>query len=222
VEVIEFFDKVYRQFPRYWYHPNQDSINPKDFPAPWAKLLEAFSGRQGGTALDLGAGEGSDSIRLARLGFEVDAVEASAIGAEKVERFARSAGVRVNVIHADVRAVTLRNTYDVVICNGLLHYLSSEEKKAVLGKMKECTAEGGYNLVFAFSSYAPIPDCHQLIRVCPDEEHGAILSSYGSWNHRVFFDRAKLDHSHIDFPLHSHSFVKVLARKTTSQSDSGL
>ena len=47
-------------------------------------MLEDLRTRPAGRVLDLGAGEGIDAIRLARLGYEVDAVEGSVIGAEKI------------------------------------------------------------------------------------------------------------------------------------------
>ena len=58
-------------------------------------------------ALDLGAGEGADAIRLAKLGYKVDAVEVSAVACEKIERFARSQGVRINVRNEPMETVDL-------------------------------------------------------------------------------------------------------------------
>lgn len=50
--------------------------------------------RSQGGALDIGAGEGADAIRLALLGYEVDADDLSAIGAAKIEYFAEQAEVK--------------------------------------------------------------------------------------------------------------------------------
>ena len=47
--------------------------------------------------------KGSDAIRLALLGYEVDAVEVSKVGAEKIGRFAAEAGAKLHVIPSDVQ-----------------------------------------------------------------------------------------------------------------------
>jgi len=64
---------------------HQSSGRPKDHFKPWAMLLEALSNRQPGLALDLGSGEGMDAIRLARLGYQVDAIEGSAVGQKRLK-----------------------------------------------------------------------------------------------------------------------------------------
>jgi 2-polyprenyl-3-methyl-5-hydroxy-6-metoxy-1,4-benzoquinol methylase len=75
-----------------------------------------------GAALDLGAGEGADAIRLAKLGYHVDAVEMSTVACEKIERFARSEGVRVKVRNEPVETADLTEAdYDLVLMNGSLH-----------------------------------------------------------------------------------------------------
>jgi protein-L-isoaspartate O-methyltransferase len=102
------------------------TIKSKDHFKPWAMLLEALSNRQPGLALDLGSGEGIDAIHLARLGNQVDAIEGSAVGAEKIEKFAREARTRVNVMHMDAQDFQPTKQYDVIIFNGLLHYIENK------------------------------------------------------------------------------------------------
>lgn len=211
--VIEFFDRAYREYPRYWLHPNRDSLRPEDFPPLWAHLLRSLTSRQPGTALDLGAGEGSDAIRLARLGYDVDVVEASAVGAEKIETFARQAGVRLRIHHCDVRQFVASTTYDVVLCNGLMHYLGTQDKKTVLRRIAEATRPGGYNMVHVFSDQGPVPECHKIIPVHCDSVDGIVTSFYRAWPHKSLMEHDKPDESHRDFPPHCHSFIKILAQK---------
>jgi len=214
MSVIEFFDRVYARYPRYWHHRNRDSIDPADFPRAWASLLVALRTRPPGRALDLGAGEGTDAIRLSRLGYEVDAVEGSAVGAAKIERFAHQAGVRVNVMHADATELRLTRPYDVILCNGLLHYV--KDKSALLGTIQEATVPGGFNLVSLFTDYTPVPECHRVVDVFCDREEGVTRSAYADWHTTVSFDRAKPDSSHAGFPAHSHSMIKLFAEKPRS------
>jgi SAM-dependent methyltransferase len=210
---IEFFDQAYKTHARYWHHANRDSTDPRHFGEPWRTLLQRLEGRMPGRALDLGAGEGSDAIRLARLGYEVDALEGSTAGAEKIERFAREASVRVNVVHADAASFEPQKQYDVIICSGLLHYLDPTQQIRALATLKAATASGGLNLVTMFTDHTPVPDCHRILDVFPDRNEELLANAYGEWAAVKILDREKLDSSHRDFPPHRHSFIKILAER---------
>jgi 2-polyprenyl-3-methyl-5-hydroxy-6-metoxy-1,4-benzoquinol methylase len=93
-----FFDRQYAAHDRYWWRgPNRYSTDPAAHTAFNAAWLSAAAWRGPGRALDLGAGEGADAIRLARLGYQVDAIDASAVACEKAERFARTVAVDIAV-----------------------------------------------------------------------------------------------------------------------------
>jgi cyclopropane fatty-acyl-phospholipid synthase-like methyltransferase len=93
-----FFDRAYAANDRYWWRSgNRYSTNPADHTTFNATWLAAAIRHGPGRALDLGTGEGADAIRLAKLGYEVDAVDLSAVACEKVERFARAEGVSISV-----------------------------------------------------------------------------------------------------------------------------
>lgn len=213
--VAAFFDDCYRRYDRYWWRRegrySPDPAAHHHSPAT-ATLLREVAARPPGRALDLGAGEGADAIRLALLGYEVVAVEASAVGAAKIEDFARAAGTRVEVVHGDATRVPLPGPFDVVVCNGLLHY--THDKAALLARMADATAPGGLHLVSSFTDATPVPDCHRVVDVLCDAEDGATAAQYAAWHRRrVWLERAKPETSHPGFPPHVHSFVKIVARK---------
>src|ERR1700683_2000373 len=101
MRVSDFCDRAYQENDRYWWR-DQDryAVDPDDFPQSLLtqQTLRVLRGRPRGQALDIGAGEGSDAIRLARLGYQVDAVEMSVVGAGKIKDFASRENVEVNVI----------------------------------------------------------------------------------------------------------------------------
>lgn len=57
-----------------------------------------------GRAVDLAAGEGRNAVWLAERGWEVDAVDFSAVALEKAARLAAVRGVRLRTVHADLTA----------------------------------------------------------------------------------------------------------------------
>ena len=69
---------------------------PNGFLAAKADLLPA------GRVLCLGEGEGRNAVWLAEQGFEVTAVDASAVGLHKARALAAERGVRITTVHADL------------------------------------------------------------------------------------------------------------------------
>ena len=73
------------------------------------EYLAAMVGRlASGRVLCLGEGEGRNAVWLAQRGFEVTALDASAVGLEKAQRLARERGVRIATVHADLAEYTIQ------------------------------------------------------------------------------------------------------------------
>ena len=220
MHISDYFDGVYLGSERYWWRgPERYEVDPESYPLSLLtqQTLRLLKRRTAGRALDIGAGEGSDSIRLAKLGYEVDAVEMSAVGAKKIQCFAEEAGVhdKVRVFAADVQDFEPDGLYDVVICNGVLHYI--EGKKSVIELMQQATRPGGINVVSLWSDYTPVPDCHELVPVFRDPEDGEVTKSYEDWRKEfIYFDRDKKESAHSDLPAHRHSHIKLIASKPSS------
>jgi tellurite methyltransferase len=215
VPISDYFDSVYLGQERYWWSgQNRYALEPDAHPRSLLtqQTLRLLRGRGPGRALDIGAGEGSDSIRLALLGYEVDAVEMSAVGAKKIEYFAAQAGVEVRVIAGDIKDFILNGRYDVIICNGVLHYVA--DKNSVITLMQQATREGGLNVISLWSTFTPVPACHEIVPVYADDEDGVVVSSYAAWlKEFIYFERDKSEAAHSDMPGHRHSHIKLIARK---------
>jgi tellurite methyltransferase len=209
------FDRLYLQTERYWWRDKDRYATDQDA-YPYSLLtqhtLRLLRDQPAGRALDLGAGEGADSIRLALLGYQVDAVEVSEVAAGKIRRFAEDAGAKVRVMVADIRKFTPDSSYDVIICNGVLHYV--DEKERVVAGMQQATRPGGINVVSLWSSYTPVPDCHDVIPVFCDAEEGIVTKLYQDWRKELlYFERDKAETAHSDLPSHRHSHIKLIARR---------
>jgi len=218
MQVAQFFDAAYGRCEHYWWRTDlRYSPNPLDHRTSLltqALLRLIDTGRPGRSALDLGAGEGADAIRLARLGYQVDAVEISSVGAEKINRFAFEEGVsnRVRVHAMDVGNFIPPGTYDVVISNGLLHYV--EDKETVIRLMRDATRPRGLNVISLWSTYTSPPDCHDIVPVYPDDEDGIVAKLYQDWpTELLYYERDKTETSHSDLPAHRHSHIKLIARR---------
>lgn len=213
----DYFDSAYLRSERYWWQePGRYALDPDAYPTSLLTqhTLRLLQYRTPGRALDIGAGEGADAIRLAKLGYDVDAVEVSTVGAKKIECFAEEAGVngKVRVLACDIQGFTPDDSYDVIICNGVLHYV--EDKQSVIDLMQQATCRGGINVISVWSTYTPVPKCHAFVPVYSDDEDGMVTKAYGEWYKEfIYFDRDKLESAHSDPPAHRHSHIKLIARK---------
>ena len=107
--------------------------------APNAWVARAIRGWFTGRALDLGAGEGRHAVWLAALGWQVTAVDFSAVGIERGRSGAQEVGVDVDWVVADVRTwePPAGATFDLV----LVAYLHLEDD--VIARARGWLAPGG-------------------------------------------------------------------------------
>lgn len=213
--VADCFDTLYRSVDRYWWRqPDRYALSADAYPHSLVTqiTMRLIGGNSPGRALDLGAGEGADSIRLALLGYTVRAVEISQVGVEKIRAFAEQAGVEVAAEHADITEYQPEGEYDIILCNGVLHYVA--DKKPVLKRMQAATRPGGLNVISLWSTFTPVPACHDIIPTYCDDEDGVVTSRYAGWHKELlYFEHSKPEVSHSGMPPHSHSHIKLIARR---------
>lgn len=104
-----------------------------------------------GTVLDLGAGEGRNSLFLAEQGFKVTAIDISSVAIEKVKKLAAERNLQIETQVADIAEVVFDNDFDLIICIHILHHLSAEDAVGLINKMKSATKQNGLNLIVAFT-----------------------------------------------------------------------
>ena len=112
------------------------SIDPNRF------VIREVAGLQTGRALDLGCGEGRNTVWLAEQGWHVTAVDFSEAGLEKARELARVRKVEVNWVLADVTAFrpSPASCDLVLICYLQLPAL---ERRAVLAHAHDALVPGG-------------------------------------------------------------------------------
>lgn len=79
--------------------------------------------RRPGKALDLGCGSGVFSVQLARHGYEVTGLDFIPRAIDMAKARARTEGVEVNWVNADLLTWDHRDQYDLVFDSGCLHSL---------------------------------------------------------------------------------------------------
>ncbi|TDD93806.1 class I SAM-dependent methyltransferase [Actinomadura rubrisoli] len=125
-------------------------------PRPNVRLAETVTGLTPGGALDLGCGNGGDALWLARRGWQVTAVDISAVAVERLAGLARSRGLggRVTAERHDLRASFPQGGFDLV-CAHYLHTPFDLDRASVLRAAAHALRSDGRLLVVDHGSTAP-------------------------------------------------------------------
>ncbi|HEV2820419.1 MAG TPA: class I SAM-dependent methyltransferase [Solirubrobacteraceae bacterium] len=112
---------------------------------PTSILVELAGELPPGRALDLGAGEGRNTLWLAQQGWQVTAVDFSRAGLAKAERRARESGLEIRCIPADLREYRPPvQAFDLVLI-AFVHPLPAQ-RPAMFSRAAGAVTPGGHLL----------------------------------------------------------------------------
>lgn len=199
-------------------------------------LLKRFADRiePGGTALDVGSGQGRNALFLARRGYTVDALDPSAKAAEDTTAAARAEGlpVRAHACGFETFAVADR-PYEAVLLFGLIQVLTREELGLLSARVVGWTAPGGLVFATAFSteddSYSRCRQSWKRIGrhsfTDPDQdgpgtiktylEPGEILDLFAGFEPLHHWEGLGAEHSHAGGPVERHARIEAVLRKSS-------
>ena len=170
------------------------------------------------SAVDIGAGEGRNSLYLASVGFDVTAIEPSVVGARKIASRANEAGLHIHVVNSDFisAAGDLRDVGFIVALTSLEHMEYDYLCKAV-DEMKRILASDGYIYVVGFTEddpgykrdYENASECSHFIKHY--FKKGELKQFFSDFEILEYSEYTKLDDTH--GPIHYHGKVKLFARK---------
>jgi SAM-dependent methyltransferase len=110
---------------------------------PDTAMVELVTPLPPGRALDLGAGEGRNSLWLARHGWTVTAVDGSSVALERARAAAAAEGLSVSPIQADIGDFLRRgDTFDLVVIANI--HPSPEERAELLRAAVGAVRPGGH------------------------------------------------------------------------------
>ncbi len=179
---------------------------------PHKAVIHLLNFIKSGEVLDIGIGEGKNAIFLAKNGFNVEGVDCSIEGLDKVEKLAKINGILVKTFCADIRTFKFQKEYDLIVSMFTLHFLPKEQSLEIIKKIKDFTKIGGINLITLFTK--EVPDYSQEI----EKRLGLNLfnknelkSLYLNWEIIKYSEKIRLDSSHGE--PHYHSTSLLIAKK---------
>lgn len=133
----------------YYFRPPWDTgITPPE-------VVEAIEGTEKlkpGRALDLGCGTGTNSLYLARHGWQVVGVDFARTAIRKARLKAREAGLAVDFYAADVTRLDFLNPpIDLILDIGCFHTLDTESRVRYRDQLQRLMRPGARFMLYAFS-----------------------------------------------------------------------
>lgn len=161
--------------------------------------------------LDIGCGEGRDSVFFARNGYQVTGFDFSDEGVKKALARADELRLSIDFFQADINEYRLQDIYDVVFSSGALQYVPQPLREEVLSNYKSFTTPGGIH-AHMVPIYKPfIPKDPQDDEQEQDWRSGEILTYYHDWKIELFKEQILDDKSGYKFPVN-----RIIAREPST------
>ena len=177
--------------------------NPSGFAREIAELLPP-----GARVLELGCGEGRDSVFFGSLGFDVIGVDSAETGIEKAKRLARERGASVRWMTGDMAEIDVEGPLDLVYSCGAVHYVPRADRDRLLRATKALTRPGGLHGHIVFTDreiYIEFGEVIDYFRL------GEIVRLYADWTILVR-EEGTIECAQ-DGTRHRHSVEKLIARR---------
>jgi tellurite methyltransferase len=195
----------------FWEDTYRDQ-NVNTFGEPSKEIIElADKMPKNSIVLDIGCGDGRNTLFLAQKGFKVDAFDISENGINKLKSLAKREKVTINAWVQDIAQYKFDKEYDFIVSHGVFHLLEREKWMKSIKDVKNNTAINGVNVIVVFTDKIPPPsDLEPFINGLFHE--GEIKNLYNDWEIDLF-ESIVFEDEHPGNIKHVHALNKIVARK---------
>jgi cyclopropane fatty-acyl-phospholipid synthase-like methyltransferase len=170
-----------------------------------------------GRVLDIGAGEGRNAIYLLKNNFDVDALEPSISGVNKIKERATAINKKIHIFHQDYLSFTNKTTYDFILAATSIDHIESKYIPQVFKKLKDSLNPGAFVYIVVFTQEDPgyIKDTTPSSECAPYVKHyfkkNELLNYFKGYDILFYDEYQKEDRTH--GPPHFHGKAKLIAKK---------
>ncbi|PJG86594.1 SAM-dependent methyltransferase TehB [Conservatibacter flavescens] len=107
--------------------------------------------------LDLGCGQGRNSLYLSLLGHQVTSRDHNPTSLQFLSETAEKEKLNINIAQYDINQANIQEKYDVILSTVVFMFLDRQAVPAIIKNMQEQTNIGGYNLIVAAMSTDDVP-----------------------------------------------------------------
>jgi cyclopropane fatty-acyl-phospholipid synthase-like methyltransferase len=117
--------------------------------------------------LDVGAGQGRNTVYLSKQDYRVDAIDPSSVSVRMMDEIKAHEKLNFNTFHADFKDFSSERKYSAVLVFGLLQILDWDEIALLQNKISRWLREGGLLFITSFTvddgSYSKIKESSKEI-----------------------------------------------------------
>ena len=165
-----------------------------------------------GNIIDVGCGDGTNVIYMARKGFtHVEEIDCSENGIKKLQKIIDNEGLHINAKVADLCTFDFEKDYELIMSFGTLHFVNKQDWHFFIEKAKMATCIGGYNIIQMFTNQVP-PSVEIAPFAIGLADDGEIKEMYGDWE-IIEYKSYVFEDEHHGVPKHLHAANKMIARR---------
>jgi len=176
--------------------------------------------------LDIGIGQGRNSLYLAKKGFYVHGIDTLKVSIDTVNRLALKEDLSIQVYQSGFYDFMPQvDFYSAILVFGLIQMLSWEEIKSLSEKLKSWTEKGSILFITAFTTEDPAyhkTDGNKIGKNSFSDEKGNITTYLEKDELKKLFEDFKIlhyrefigpEHRHGDGPLEKHGKVEAVFQR---------
>ncbi len=115
-----------------------------------SEVLAAAARVPPGKTLDLGCGNGRNSLYLAAKGYSVTAWDKNPMSIANIERIKAAEGLtNLEIATVDLNALSFEGEYDFILSTVVMMFLEPQTIPGLIANMQRTTVPGGFNLIVA-------------------------------------------------------------------------
>jgi len=163
--------------------------------------------------LDVGCGTGRNLVPFDRPGTQLVGVDRDPEAVDAAtSRFARSSADSVQMHCVDLRTFVPDHEFDLVLCYGVLHFLSRDDRGNAYQRFRSWVTEEGLVSVVMFNSLVPIPEDLRDLMPDPATDSSELLEAFADFRIINYSSYVYCD-EHENGIRHTHSIDRLLAQR---------
>lgn len=167
------------------------------------------------SVLDVGCGWGRNLAAFSATARALHGFDTDRDGVLAARNRLAGSGADVRLWIGDLRAMPLRRRYELVICYGVLHFLTQAERTTAYDALASWTAPGGLLAIASFNAAVPIPDDLRPLMPEPPEDSDELRDQFTRWE-PVMSRSHVYEDEHEGGIRHTHSIDRLIVRAPTT------
>ena len=127
--------------------PENYFFNKYDLSPAHSEIVDAVNFIKPCKTLDLGAGQGKNSLYLSALDFDITAVDINAKFLQNLADISIKEKLNLNIFKHDIAEANIKDSYDFIFSTDVFMYLNPTRIQSIICNIKKQTHSNGYNLI---------------------------------------------------------------------------